>query len=121
MSITAFSESRALEPDELAAAPVHYPRPSVLAARLRLTTDARVRQQIGVVAWALALVLACALILLLLVFGPGVAGRPAGELAECLRELERAESVLTAARAKVLAGFTAQAGPAGDGHRSARA
>ena len=35
MSITAFSESRALEPDELAAAPVRYPRPSVLTARLR--------------------------------------------------------------------------------------
>jgi ATP-dependent DNA helicase RecG len=35
MSITAFSESRALEPDELAAAPVRYPRPSALAVRLR--------------------------------------------------------------------------------------
>ncbi len=35
MSITAFSESRELEPDELAAAPVRYPRPSALAVRLR--------------------------------------------------------------------------------------
>ncbi|HEY2317178.1 MAG TPA: ATP-dependent DNA helicase RecG [Solirubrobacteraceae bacterium] len=35
MSITAFSESRALGPDELAGAPVRYPRPSVLASRLR--------------------------------------------------------------------------------------
>ncbi|MGZ4169176.1 MAG: ATP-dependent DNA helicase RecG [Solirubrobacteraceae bacterium] len=34
MSITAFSESRALAPDELAGAPVHYPRPSALAVRL---------------------------------------------------------------------------------------
>ncbi len=35
MSITAFSESRALEPDELAGAPLRYPRPSALAVRLR--------------------------------------------------------------------------------------
>jgi GAF domain-containing protein len=48
-----------------------------LAARIRRTTDPRARQQIGVVAWALVLVLASALILLVLVFGPGIAGRPA--------------------------------------------
>jgi ATP-dependent DNA helicase RecG len=35
MSITAFSESRELSPDELTEAPVRYPRPSVLTARLR--------------------------------------------------------------------------------------
>ncbi|HXD64964.1 MAG TPA: OB-fold nucleic acid binding domain-containing protein, partial [Solirubrobacteraceae bacterium] len=35
MSITAFSESRELSPDELADAPVHYPRPSALTVRLR--------------------------------------------------------------------------------------
>jgi hypothetical protein len=48
-----------------------------LAARLRSTTDARARQQIGVVAWALALVLLTTSVLLLLVFGPAVVGRPA--------------------------------------------
>jgi len=35
MSITAFSESRELSADELADAPVRYPRPSALAVRLR--------------------------------------------------------------------------------------
>jgi ATP-dependent DNA helicase RecG len=34
MSVTAFSESRELSPDELTEAPVRYPRPSALAARL---------------------------------------------------------------------------------------
>jgi ATP-dependent DNA helicase RecG len=34
MSITAFSESRELTPDELGQAPVRYPRPSALAVRL---------------------------------------------------------------------------------------
>jgi ATP-dependent DNA helicase RecG len=35
VSITAFSESRELSPDELADAPVRYPRPSILATPLR--------------------------------------------------------------------------------------
>jgi ATP-dependent DNA helicase RecG len=35
MSITAFSESRELAPNELAEAPVRYPRPSALTVRLR--------------------------------------------------------------------------------------
>ena len=41
--------------------------------------------------------------------------------AECLRELERAEAVLTAARASVLAAFTAGQGYAADADYSARA
>jgi len=41
---------------------------------------------------------------------------PAAELAGCLRELEHAESVHTAARARMLAAFTAQSGYEGDGH-----
>jgi hypothetical protein len=41
--------------------------------------------------------------------------------AECLRGLERADSVLTAARASMLAGFTAGQGYAGDAACSARA
>ena len=41
--------------------------------------------------------------------------------AECLRELERAEAVLTAARAFVLAGFTAGQGYSGDADYSPRA
>jgi hypothetical protein len=49
-----------------------------------------------------------------------VAELPASELAGCLRELERAESALTAARASVLGAFTARAGQAEDGHGSAR-
>ena len=40
--------------------------------------------------------------------------------AECLRELEQADAVLTAARAFVLAGFTAGQGYAGDADYSAR-
>jgi hypothetical protein len=40
--------------------------------------------------------------------------------AECLRELEQADAVLTAARAFVLAGFTAGQGYAGDAGYSAR-
>ena len=47
-----------------------------LAYRRTLTTDARARQQIGVVAWALGLALLAAVIFLLLVFGPQVVGRP---------------------------------------------
>ncbi len=42
------------------------------------------------------------------------------EQAECLRELERAEAGHTAARARVLAAFTAQGGFEGDGQRCAR-
>ena len=38
------------------------------------------------------------------------AGLTAAEQADCLRELERAESALTAARSVVLAGFDAVAG-----------
>src|SRR5947209_5513853 len=34
MSITAFSDSRPLKPDELADAPIHYPRPSALSEPL---------------------------------------------------------------------------------------
>jgi hypothetical protein len=41
---------------------------------------------------------------------------PVGELADCLRELERAESAHTAARARMLAAFTAQCGYEADGH-----
>ena len=41
--------------------------------------------------------------------------------AECLRELERAEAVLTAARAFILAGFTAGQGYSGDADYSPRA
>src|SRR5213083_1362167 len=44
----------------------------------------------------------------------------AATLAECLRELEQAGAVLTAARAFVLAGFTAGQGYAGDAAYSAR-
>jgi Domain of unknown function (DUF222)/HNH endonuclease len=42
------------------------------------------------------------------------------EQADCLRALSRAESIHTAARAKVLYAFTAQAGYEDDGHGSAR-
>jgi hypothetical protein len=44
---------------------------------------------------------------------------PAATQAECLRELERADAAVTAARAWFLAAFTAGAGPAGDGDYSA--
>src|SRR5262249_17500595 len=42
------------------------------------------------------------------------------EQADCLRALERTESIHTAARAKVLYAFTAQAGYEDDGHGSPR-
>jgi hypothetical protein len=42
------------------------------------------------------------------------------EQAECLRQLERAESRLTAARAAILTAFTAQCGYQDDGHGSAK-
>ena len=45
---------------------------------------------------------------------------PAATQAECLRELEQADAVLTAARAFVLAGFTAGQGYADDADNSAR-
>ena len=44
---------------------------------------------------------------------------PAAAQAQCLRELERTDAAATAARAFLLAGFTAGAGPAGDGDYSA--
>jgi hypothetical protein len=43
-----------------------------------------------------------------------------GEQADCLRGLERAASMHTAARARVLAGFCAGGGYEGDGHGSAK-
>ena len=43
---------------------------------------------------------------------------PAATQAECLRELERTDAAVTAARAWFLAAFTAGAGPAGDGDYS---
>ncbi|HEY7144462.1 MAG TPA: DUF222 domain-containing protein [Streptosporangiaceae bacterium] len=42
------------------------------------------------------------------------------EQADCLRALEQAESMLTAARARILAAFRARDGYHDDGHRSAR-
>jgi hypothetical protein len=42
------------------------------------------------------------------------------EQAECLRALERAEAVHTAARSRVLSAFAAQEGYQDDGHGSAR-
>ena len=44
---------------------------------------------------------------------------PAATQAECLRELEQNDAALTAARAWILAAFTAGQGPAGDGDYSA--
>ena len=44
---------------------------------------------------------------------------PAASQAEALRELEQTDAIATAARAFLLAGFTAGAGPAGDGDYSA--
>ena len=44
---------------------------------------------------------------------------PAATQAECLRELEQDAAALTAARAGILAAFTAGQGPAGDGDYSA--
>jgi hypothetical protein len=49
-----------------------------------------------------------------------VAGLPAAAQADCLRTLERAEAKYTAARAGVLAAFTAQGGFEEDGQRCAR-
>jgi hypothetical protein len=49
-----------------------------------------------------------------------VASLTTAEQADCLRALERAESVHTAARARVLAAFHAQDGCADDGHGSTR-
>src|SRR5690348_18492052 len=46
---------------------------------------------------------------------------PSAELAVCLRELARAESAHTAAHAKVLTAFTAQAGYELDGHGGPKA
>src|SRR5690349_6922634 len=46
---------------------------------------------------------------------------PAATQAQCLRELEQADAVATAARASMLAGFTAGQGYAGDAVYSARA
>jgi hypothetical protein len=48
------------------------------------------------------------------------ASLPVAEVADCLRELERAKSAHTAARAKLLAAFIAQAGYEADGHGGAR-
>ena len=44
---------------------------------------------------------------------------PAAVQAEALAELERHDAIATAARASILAAFTAGAGPAGDGDYSA--
>jgi hypothetical protein len=54
------------------------------------------------------------------VAGAASAAVPAEVLADGLRELERAESVHTAARARVLSAFTAQAGAEADGHQSGK-
>jgi uncharacterized protein DUF222/HNH endonuclease len=45
---------------------------------------------------------------------------PAGDLAECLRGLERAESLVVAARSRVLGAFERAGGPELDGHGGAR-
>ena len=50
---------------------------------------------------------------------PTPAQLPAVTQAECLRELEQDAAALTAARAGMLAAFTAGQGPAGDGDYSA--
>jgi Domain of unknown function (DUF222) len=50
-----------------------------------------------------------------------VASLTTAEQADCLRGLERVESALTAARARVLGAFHARAGCADDGHGSTRA
>jgi hypothetical protein len=54
------------------------------------------------------------------VAGAASAAVPVEVLADGLRELERAESVHTAARARVLSAFTAQAGAEADGHQSSK-
>jgi hypothetical protein len=53
--------------------------------------------------------------------GTAAAALPAAEQASCLKALERAEAKHTAARAAVLAAFTAQGTFADDGQHSARA
>jgi hypothetical protein len=53
--------------------------------------------------------------------GADLAGVPAPVLAECLRQLERARSVQTAAHAAVLSAFDHDAGYADDGQGTARA
>ncbi len=50
----------------------------------------------------------------------GVAGLPTSAQADCLRGLERAASMYTAAQATVLGTFTGQGGHEDDGHGSAR-
>jgi Domain of unknown function (DUF222) len=49
-----------------------------------------------------------------------VATWPAAELADCLRDLEKAESLVVAARSRVLSAFERAGGPELDGHGSAR-
>src|SRR5580658_7410577 len=53
--------------------------------------------------------------------GADLASVPVAAQAECLRELERAEAVLTAARASVLSAFDYQGGYADDGQGTSRA
>ena len=45
---------------------------------------------------------------------------PAEAISECLRGLEQADAVQTAARGQLLAGFDAKGGPLGDGQRTSR-
>jgi len=52
--------------------------------------------------------------------GADVASLTTAEQAQCLRALERAEAMHTAARSRVLATFHAQDGCADDGHGSTR-
>jgi hypothetical protein len=52
--------------------------------------------------------------------GADAASLPVDEMAGCLRELERAESVQTAARARVMSAFNSQAGFEADAARSAK-
>jgi Domain of unknown function (DUF222)/HNH endonuclease len=52
--------------------------------------------------------------------GADAAGLTTAEQADCLRALEAAESVLTAARASILAAFAARNGYEDDGHGSAK-
>jgi hypothetical protein len=55
------------------------------------------------------------------VAGVDAGSLPGGELGDCLRGLERAESVLTAARARVLAAFNAQGVFEADGQQGCKA
>jgi hypothetical protein len=52
--------------------------------------------------------------------GADVASLTTAEQADCLRALEQAAAVHTAAQARILTAFTAQGGFADDGHGSAR-